>query len=76
MKARDRLDRLERTAQAHRRRILVLQPRPGESLADAAVRQFPDRVDGDVVVFTGVPRFQSNDITRPIKHIGYRDLKE
>jgi hypothetical protein len=56
MKARDRLDRLERTAQAHRRLILVLQPRPGETLAEAERRQFPDRRDGDLVVFTGVPR--------------------
>jgi hypothetical protein len=56
MKARDRLDRLERTAQAHRRRILVLQPQPGETLAEAERRQFPDRRDGDLVVNTGVPR--------------------
>jgi hypothetical protein len=56
MKTRDRLDRLERTVQAHRRRILVLQPRPGESLAEAERRQFPDRRDGDLVVHTGVPR--------------------
>lgn len=56
MTTRYRLDRLERAALAHRKRILVLQPRPGESLADAERRQFPDRLDGDLVVFTGVPR--------------------
>ena len=56
MKASDRLDRLERTAHAHRKRILVLQPRPGESLDDAEARQFPDLREGDLVVLTGVPR--------------------
>jgi len=56
MTTRDRLNRLERKAGTPRRRILVLDPRPGESLADAGRRQFPDRRDGDMVVFTGVPR--------------------
>lgn len=62
MKARDRLDRLERTARGQRRRILVLQPQPGESLADAERRQFPDRRDADLVVFTGVPRDQPSTV--------------
>ena len=56
MTHRDRLNRLERKAGTPRRRILVLDPRPGESVADAGRRQFPDRRDGDVVVHTGVPR--------------------
>ena len=56
MTTRDRLNRLERKAGTPRRRILVLDPRPGESVADAGRRQFPDRRDGDVVVHTGVPR--------------------
>ena len=56
MRSRDRLNRLERKAGTHRLRILVLDPRPGESLAEAGRRQFPDRGDGDVAVFTGVPR--------------------
>ncbi|MCA3728972.1 MAG: hypothetical protein IM658_13520 [Phenylobacterium sp.] len=56
MTTRDRLNRLERKAGSHRLRILVLDPRPGESLAEAGRRQFPDRGDGDVAVFTGVPR--------------------
>ncbi|MCA3735387.1 hypothetical protein [Phenylobacterium sp.] len=56
MTTRDRLNRLERKAGTPRRRILVLDPRPGESLAEAGRRQFPDRGDGDVAVFTGVPR--------------------
>lgn len=56
MTSRDRLNRLERKAGAPRRRILVLDPLPGESLADAGRRQFPDRRDGDLAVFTGVPR--------------------
>lgn len=56
MRSRDRLNRLERKAGTPRRRILVLHPRPGETLADAGRRQFPDRRDGDLAVFTGVPR--------------------
>jgi len=52
-------NRLERKAGKPRRCILVLDPRPGETLADAGRRQFPDRRDGDMVVFTGVPRPQS-----------------
>lgn len=56
MTTRDRLNRLERKAGTPRRRILVLDPQPGESLAEAGHRQFPDRKDGDLVVFTGVPR--------------------
>jgi hypothetical protein len=56
MRNRGQLDRVERTVRAHRGRILVLDPRPGESLAEAGRRQFPDLRDGDVVVFTGVPR--------------------
>jgi hypothetical protein len=56
MTTRDRLNRLERKAGTHRRRILVLDPRPGESVAKAGCRQFPNRRDGDLVVFTGVPR--------------------
>lgn len=56
MTTRDRLNRLERKAGTPRRRILVLDPRPGESLADAGRRQFPDRRDRDLVVQTGVPR--------------------
>jgi hypothetical protein len=59
MKARDRVDRLERTVQPHRRRTLVLQPRPGESLAEAERSQFPDRRGGDLVVHTAVPRSQA-----------------
>jgi hypothetical protein len=56
MTTRDRLNRLERKAGTPRRRILVLDPRPGETLAYAGRRQFPDRGNGDLVVFTGVPR--------------------
>ena len=56
MTTRDRLNRLERKSGTPRRRILVLDPRPGETLADAGRRQFPDLRDGDVVVHTGVPR--------------------
>jgi hypothetical protein len=60
MTTRDRLSRLERRAGTPRRRILVLDPRPGESLADAGRRQFPAGRDGDVMVFTGVPRVEGS----------------
>ena len=56
MRNRDRLNRLERKAGTPRRRILVLHPRPGESLVEARRRQFPERKDGDITVHTGVPR--------------------
>ncbi|MFM1959437.1 MAG: hypothetical protein RL588_954 [Pseudomonadota bacterium] len=56
MKSRDRLARLERQRPILERRVLVLDPLPGESLADAEARQFPDLRAGDVVVHTGVPR--------------------
>jgi hypothetical protein len=56
MTTRDRLNRLEKKAGTPRRRILVLDPRPGESLADAGRRQFPDARDRDALVYTGIPR--------------------
>lgn len=56
MKRGDRLARLERQDPIRERRVLVVDPLPGESLADAEARQFADLRDRDVVVFTGVPR--------------------
>lgn len=56
MKPTDRLARLERQDPSQERRVLVLDLLPGESLADAEARQFPDLREGDAVVFTGVPR--------------------
>lgn len=56
MKRGDRLTRLERQGPIRERRVLVLDPLPGESLADAEARQFPDLREGEAVVFTGVPR--------------------
>jgi hypothetical protein len=56
MKRGDRLARLERQDPIRERRVLVLDPLPGESLVDAEARQFPDLREGDLVVHTGVPR--------------------
>jgi hypothetical protein len=56
MRPGDRLARLERQGPIRKRRVFVLDPLPGETLAEAEARQFPDLRDRDVVVFTGVPR--------------------
>jgi hypothetical protein len=56
MRPGDRLARLERQGPIRKRRVFVLDPLPGESLAEAEARQFADLRDRDVVVFTGVPR--------------------
>ena len=58
MKPGDRLARLERRGPAQARRVLVLDPMPGESLAEAEVRQFPDLREGDLVVLTRVARYK------------------
>jgi hypothetical protein len=60
MKRCDRLARLERQDPAQERRVLVLDPLPGESLADTEARQFPDLREGDVAVLSGVPRVQGS----------------
>jgi hypothetical protein len=56
MRPGDRLARLERQGPIRKRRVFVLDPLPGETLAEAEARQFPDLREGDLVVLTGVPR--------------------
>ena len=56
MRPGDRLARLERQGPIRKRRVFVLDPLPGETLAEAEARQFPDLREGDLVVHTGVLR--------------------